>query len=987
MGLIVPSPRNNQQNVHPPRSTFVFSNIDTSNLASRIPNPTSTSVGQGTISTDSQGVHLQNFQNIQNMLKNYQVNNSSMVAQDSRFLMDPRAALSAQNQPSPRLSMNLPQHMQPTVSALTSGNRPNLSVNTMDSVSTSKAITVPPSQSLLLPLHRDNSSGLSIPSIPAQLRYTIPSPSNSHQSSSIPNQGLSAQGLSGQGMPGIIPMPAPSSALGPRMAPVIRARPSTQPALSMPVPGQKMEIVNAHVVQMFNAEGIAELDVVIGSIPPFAEVVRSHPQEMLVYQEGNPGDREAAIQNLKRAIWSRFKGPMPTPFPSIRGEGAAGPASSPTNLSSAGVSASLSATIALANSKQFTNNSSPSNMASSASSHLSGNPPISVVQSFRPRPGGPLITTAGSASPGQTGSIGSSSAGTSNQQYANMMGLSNNLGGISSNINRTSIPTGLLQQPNRLQYQTSALGRASNVNSSGTVSARPVSVGSQQKGLPGFPGFGTRPGTAFNSISIQGLATKDPPLGGPIPGRVLGRPHPSSDKKSSGGAVGKQLGGGAPGVSSASKSASGDALVPKGGKEDNGVGRWGNQHSMGITDAKPIVKARGGGVKRKVILASPDGTLSSTAAAIDTGPPVTLPPSKRKKVRVWGKGIEAWKTACLESSTKVVSLGQIAKKNSYSDNRHLLPTLEEAARVLGLVTEEEEEQPDMKQVLAFLQQQRGGGSTEGGVTGGSAATQSKGAATKGVVGSAKGGSKGARAEEEDVAVLSSRSRGGRAKKEKEEEQDWVQCDSCTKWRKLPSRKDPLHPGTLPDKWICSMNSWAPVQASCSAAEETTTSTAGVPACAMKIRVWVRRLRAAERFETLRTSPGIREYVRHLEDREPGEVDWIRCCNPNCGKWRACLRSMNGRAVRHKHPLWYCWMNFWDDPRASCSAPQEKAFSSLALGTEAALSDDEEDDEEEERDDEDGGGRGGMDDDGVAIPLGVSSRGRVVRSRFHSRRRR
>ena len=37
------------------------------------------------------------------------------------------------------------------------------------------------------------------------------------------------------------------------------------------------------------------MDIIIGPVPPYAEVIRSHPQEMLVYQECNTADRENAI--------------------------------------------------------------------------------------------------------------------------------------------------------------------------------------------------------------------------------------------------------------------------------------------------------------------------------------------------------------------------------------------------------------------------------------------------------------------------------------------------------------------------------------------------------------------------------------------------------------------------------------------------------------------------------------------------------------------
>jgi CW-type Zinc Finger len=48
--------------------------------------------------------------------------------------------------------------------------------------------------------------------------------------------------------------------------------------------------------------------------------------------------------------------------------------------------------------------------------------------------------------------------------------------------------------------------------------------------------------------------------------------------------------------------------------------------------------------------------------------------------------------------------------------------------------------------------------------------------------------------------------------------EWVQCEKCSKWRKLPAD---LSADELPDVWVCSMNSWNPAVASCKASEETT----------------------------------------------------------------------------------------------------------------------------------------------------------------------
>ncbi|XP_065620794.1 B3 domain-containing protein Os07g0563300 [Quercus suber] len=44
---------------------------------------------------------------------------------------------------------------------------------------------------------------------------------------------------------------------------------------------------------------------------------------------------------------------------------------------------------------------------------------------------------------------------------------------------------------------------------------------------------------------------------------------------------------------------------------------------------------------------------------------------------------------------------------------------------------------------------------------------------------------------------------------------WVQCEDCFKWRKLPAN------ALLPSKWTCSDNSWDPERSVCSAAQELT----------------------------------------------------------------------------------------------------------------------------------------------------------------------
>jgi CW-type Zinc Finger len=46
--------------------------------------------------------------------------------------------------------------------------------------------------------------------------------------------------------------------------------------------------------------------------------------------------------------------------------------------------------------------------------------------------------------------------------------------------------------------------------------------------------------------------------------------------------------------------------------------------------------------------------------------------------------------------------------------------------------------------------------------------------------------------------------------------EWVQCDHCSKWRKVAEH---INVDALPEVWLCEMNTWAPNQASCQVPEE------------------------------------------------------------------------------------------------------------------------------------------------------------------------
>ena len=148
----------------------------------------------------------------------------------------------------------------------------------------------------------------------------------------------------------------------------------------------------------------------------------------------------------------------------------------------------------------------------------------------------------------------------------------------------------------------------------------------------------------------------------------------------------------------------------------------------------------------------------------------------------------------------------------------------------------------------------------------------------------------------------------------------------TQWRRLRGVVDARK---LPSRWYCSMNKTDPDRARCSAPEEEYES-ATTPESAMDqrtrkhLRVWVRRLHCNEAFENRQRSSKKRAAATSgpMNSNEPYE--WIRCCNPNCGKWRMLLRSMDASQVmdKCKNGEWYCVMNTWDEKAASCGAAQE-----------------------------------------------------------------
>ena len=139
-------------------------------------------------------------------------------------------------------------------------------------------------------------------------------------------------------------------------------------------------------------------------------------------------------------------------------------------------------------------------------------------------------------------------------------------------------------------------------------------------------------------------------------------------------------------------------------------------------------------------------------------------------------------------------------------------------------------------------------------------------------------------------------------KQEEAEDQWVQCDACEKWRRLPKREHENYPDELSDSWTCEMNTWNSEYASCSAPQEEDIVKKEMSKVQTKAKIWLRKILSNDRFMKRYmgnlTMTGSEETINNPH----GVADWIRCTNPKCGKWRSCLRNMSAKLIRDEPEL-------------------------------------------------------------------------------------
>uniref|UniRef100_A0AAV1UFY4 CW-type domain-containing protein n=1 Tax=Peronospora matthiolae TaxID=2874970 RepID=A0AAV1UFY4_9STRA len=144
--------------------------------------------------------------------------------------------------------------------------------------------------------------------------------------------------------------------------------------------------------------------------------------------------------------------------------------------------------------------------------------------------------------------------------------------------------------------------------------------------------------------------------------------------------------------------------------------------------------------------------------------------------------------------------------------------------------------------------------------------------------------------------------------------DWVQCDKCQKWRRLPNQ---VNVSELPAVWYCKMNRWDKHHNKCSAREEKLV----LHRKKNDVAEYLQRKFAqdfVQRCKRLDQSTHLYKYTHAHED--DGERKFVQCSE--CLKLRPLISGMDPNKVAEP---FVCWMNS-DELLASCSAPEGPLYS-------------------------------------------------------------
>ncbi|KAJ1459442.1 hypothetical protein M885DRAFT_434992, partial [Pelagophyceae sp. CCMP2097] len=138
----------------------------------------------------------------------------------------------------------------------------------------------------------------------------------------------------------------------------------------------------------------------------------------------------------------------------------------------------------------------------------------------------------------------------------------------------------------------------------------------------------------------------------------------------------------------------------------------------------------------------------------------------------------------------------------------------------------------------------------------------------------------------------------------EAEDQWAQCDSCAKWRRLPATVDT---DALPEKWYCRLNVWDPKRASCDYPDDdkvgtTASSPSSVDADAGESAAVA--FAADDGDAALRRGDGAP--ISPARPAGKSAFQWVQC--DRCEKWRRVPATIDTSQLPEQ---WFCEMNRWD----------------------------------------------------------------------------
>lgn len=177
--------------------------------------------------------------------------------------------------------------------------------------------------------------------------------------------------------------------------------------------------------------------------------------------------------------------------------------------------------------------------------------------------------------------------------------------------------------------------------------------------------------------------------------------------------------------------------------------------------------------------------------------------------------------------------------------------------------------------------------------------------------------------------------------DKKAQAQWVMCDKCSKWRKLPAD---VAIESLPEVWDCSMITWYSYAIVCEG-ENAEEPEAEKETKAKKPKLLRKPSRAsstdvAEPDDTevpvvIKKKPRAASVASNVPELVPAKavenINWVEC--HACNKWRKLPSHVNPADLPD---VWTCSQNYWSPAYARCSAKEEEDDKQVFAATETAV---------------------------------------------------